>query len=125
METSDCTWCGKPLTLPFTCRVFTKDGGERVIENKIPDDIIDGHGAIVILLHNRCGSKGSDCGRISITSTGRPERKFMYHSAPRLPEPNRSAAARLTRMGFDVLARGYRLLRVLPAVRVEEVKRLY
>jgi len=49
-----CTKCEDPLTKPFTITAITKEGLETIYRNRVPSDLIDGEGAVMVCLHDNC-----------------------------------------------------------------------
>lgn len=117
----NCTSCSRPLTWPFVSHVFTDDGQEFTVNNKLPDGVVDGNGAIVLYLHGNCGRQGRYSAKMQRRAAKQARQRYAEPQTRQRPQ--RSFADKLRDMGYGVAARGKRVLMVLPN-RTAEVKRL-
>lgn len=123
-----CTRCCRPLTWPFSSLIFKEDGTEYTVQNKIPDDVVDGKNAVVVYMHKSCKRQGKYSAkmlrRAARMEVRNVDRKPSFNIGPRGPRPKSTVMEWLSKKGFDVSAKGHKFLMVFPRMMAEEVKKL-
>jgi hypothetical protein len=118
MKGVNCTRCSRPLTYPFTSIVFTEYGKQVSVKNKIPEDVVDGKGVVILYLHGDCKKQGKYSAKM-IRKAARKLDEVSYSSYDTV-----SFQEELHNLKFDVSSRGHRFLKVMPGLMAREVKRL-
>jgi hypothetical protein len=112
-----CTRCARPITFPFSCTVFTGDGEEYSIQNKLPEGVVDGSGAVIIYMHGDCKRQGRYSAKIARKASRDGAQR---RSVARLPSQSMGLADELRQGGFSVATQGRRFLMVLPGLRLNK-----
>lgn len=119
MKKITCDKCQRAIYPPFVSKVFTPDGNEYQVKNRLPEGVTDGKDAVVVYLHSDCQKTRLESAKI----TGK--REYMRHvdlTSARKREMNTADALR--NLGFSVSNNGHRFLMVFPKLMANEVKRI-
>jgi hypothetical protein len=113
-----CSRCSRPLTIPFSCKVFTDEGISYEVKNKLPEGVEDGEKAVIVYMHGDCRHQGK-CSAKILRKRARELRDTWRSKHRRIPESERTVciAGRLVHLGLDADAPMGNGLKAFPRVR--------